>query len=71
MLLRPASTEATDELLTSVLITALEGRNVESQKWQAVRDTAFDGLQVLTDTSTAGRRELFAAAIHNRGSWSA
>ena len=62
--------EAADDLLTSGLITSLEGRQVESKKWQADRDTAFDGeVQVLTDPSTASGAEVFAAAIHgnNRG----
>ncbi len=55
---------AADELLTSGLITSLEGRRVESKRWQANRDTAFDGdVQVLTDTSTAAGGEIFAAAI--------
>jgi len=55
---------AADELLTSGMITSLEGRRVESKRWQANRDTAYDGdLQVLTDTSTAAGGEIFAAAI--------
>ncbi len=61
---------AADELLTSGLITALEGRKVEPKKWQADRATSYDGdLQVLTDTSTASGAEVFAAAIrgNNRG----
>lgn len=61
---------AADELLTSGLITALEGRKVEPKKWQADRETSFDGdVQVLTDTSTASGAEVFAAAIrgNNRG----
>lgn len=54
-----------DELLTSGLITALEGRKVEGKKWQADRNTAYDGdLEVLTDGSTASGAEIFAAAIH-------
>jgi carboxyl-terminal processing protease len=57
--------DAADELLTSGLITALEGKNVESAKWQADRDASFSGeVQVLTDTSTASGAEIFAAAIH-------
>jgi carboxyl-terminal processing protease len=59
-----------DQLLTGGLITALEGRQVEAKKWQADRDTAFDGeVEVLTDSSTAAGAEIFAAAIHgnNRG----
>ena len=61
---------AVDELLTSGLITAQEGRKVEGQRWQADRETSFDGeVQVLTDLSTAGGAEVFAAAIrgNNRG----
>lgn len=62
--------EAADDLLTSGLITALEGRKVEPKKWQADRETAYDGeLQVLTDLSSAAGSEIFAAAIrgNNRG----
>lgn len=62
--------DAADDLLTSGLITSVEGRQVEPKKWQADRETAFDGeVQVLTDTSTASGAEVFAAAIHgnNRG----
>lgn len=61
---------AADDLLTGGLITSVEGKQVESKKWQADRETAFDGeVQVLTDTSTASGAEVFAAAIHgnNRG----
>ncbi|HUR81569.1 MAG TPA: S41 family peptidase [Thermoanaerobaculia bacterium] len=61
---------AADDLLTSGVITALEGRKVETRRWQADRNTAYDGeIQVLTDPSTAGGAEIFAAAIHgnNRG----
>jgi carboxyl-terminal processing protease len=61
---------AADELLTSGLITSLEGRKVEAKRWQANRDTAYDGeLQVLTDISSASGAEVFAAAIrgNNRG----
>ena len=54
-----------DELLTSGLITSLEGRKVDAKKWQADRNTAYDGdLEVLTDGSTASGAEIFAAAIH-------
>ena len=62
--------KAADELLTSGVITALEGRKVEAKKWQADRATSFDGeLQVLTDISTAAGAEVFASAIrgNNRG----
>jgi carboxyl-terminal processing protease len=61
---------AADDLLTSGVITALEGRKVETKRWQADRNTAYDGeIQVLTDPSTAGGAEIFAAAIrgNNRG----
>jgi len=61
---------AADELLTSGVITALEGRKVEAKKWQADRNTSYDGeVQVLTDMSTAGGGEVFASAIrgNNRG----
>jgi carboxyl-terminal processing protease len=54
-----------DELLTSGLITSLEGRKVEAKKWQADRETSYDGeVQVLTDLSTAAGAEVFASAIH-------
>lgn len=56
---------AADELLTSGLITSIEGRRVEPRRWQADRSTAYDGaLEVLTDNSTAAGAEVFAAAIH-------
>lgn len=61
---------AADDLLTSGLITALEGRKVEPKRWQADRATAFDGeIQVLADVSTAAGGEIFASAIrgNNRG----
>jgi carboxyl-terminal processing protease len=61
---------AADDLLTSGLITAQEGRKLEAKKWQADRATSYDGdVQVLTDLSTAGGAEVFAAAIrgNNRG----
>lgn len=55
---------AADDLLTSGLITGLQGRKVEAKKWQADRATAFDGeVQVLTDNSTASGAEIFAAAV--------
>jgi len=54
-----------DELLTSGMITSLEGRKVDAKQWQADRNTAYDGdLEVLTDGSTASGAEVFAAAIH-------
>ena len=53
-----------DELLTSGLITSIEGRRVEAKRWQADRATDYDGdLEVLTDPSTAAGAEVFAAAI--------
>jgi carboxyl-terminal processing protease len=62
--------QAADALLTSGLITSLEGRKVEPKKWQADRETAYDGeVEVLTDLSTAAGAEVFASAIrgNNRG----
>jgi C-terminal processing protease CtpA/Prc len=59
-----AAINAADELLTSGLITSLAGK-VEAKKWQADRNTAYDGdVEVLTDGSTASGAEIFAAAIH-------
>jgi carboxyl-terminal processing protease len=61
---------AADDLLTSGLITSLEGRKIEEKRWQADRATAYDGdVEVLTDPSTAAGAEIFAAAIrgNNRG----
>jgi carboxyl-terminal processing protease len=56
---------AADELLTSGLITSLEGRKIEAKRWQADRATSYDGdVEVLTDPSTAAGAEIFAAAIH-------
>jgi carboxyl-terminal processing protease len=59
-----------DELLTSGLITALDGRRIQAKRWQADRNTAYDGdVEILTDASTASGAEIFAAAVHgnNRG----
>jgi carboxyl-terminal processing protease len=57
-----------DELLTSGLITSLEGRKVESKRWQADRATSYDGdVQVLADITTAAGAEVFAGAIHGNG----
>lgn len=57
-----------DELLTSGLITSLEGRTITGRQWQADRNTDYDGdVEVLTDTSTAAGAEIFAAAIHGNG----
>ena len=61
---------AADDLLTSGVITALEGRTVEAKKWQADRESIYDGeLEVLVDMSTAAGGEIFASAIrgNNRG----
>ena len=59
---------AADELLTSGLITALEGRKIEAKQWQADRNTSYDGeVQVLTDPSTAAGAEVFASAIRGNG----
>jgi carboxyl-terminal processing protease len=56
---------AADELLTSGLITSLEGRRVVAKSWQADRATDYDGdVEVLTDSSTAAGGEVFAAALH-------
>ena len=53
-----------DDLLTSGLITSLEGRKVDQKRWQADRASAYDGdVEVLTDPSTAAGGEVFAAAI--------
>ena len=58
--------EAADELLTGGVITSQNGRKVEAKTWQADRETAYDGsVTVLTDMSTAGGAELFAAAIRD------
>lgn len=59
-----------DDLLTSGMITALQGRQVGEKKWNADRATVYDGdVEVLTDPSTASGAEIFAAAIkgNNRG----
>ena len=57
---------AADALLTSGLIAGQEGRKVETKRWQADRETAFDGdVQVLADSSTAAGGEVFAAAIRD------
>ena len=59
---------AADELLTSGLITSLEGRHIDAKRWQADRNTDYDGdVEVLTDNSTASGAEIFAAAIHGNG----
>lgn len=61
---------AADDLLTSGVITALEGRKIEPKKWQADRATSYDGeVEVLADMSTAAGGEIFASAIrgNNRG----
>jgi len=54
-----------DELLTSGMITSIEGRHIDARRWQADRATDYDGdVEVLTDNSTASGAEVFAAAIH-------
>lgn len=59
---------AADELLTSGLITALEGRKIDAKRWQADRSTSYDGdVQVLTDITTAAGAEVFAGAIRGNG----
>jgi len=59
---------AADELLTSGLITSLEGRRIDGKRWQADRNTDYDGdVEVLTDNSTASGAEIFAAAIVGNG----
>jgi len=57
---------AADMLLTSGLITSLEGnKKISTKRWQADRNTDYDGeLEVLADNSTAAGGEIFAAAIH-------
>ena len=53
-----------DEVLSSGVITSLEGRRIEAKRWDADRATSYDGeLQVLTDISTASGAEIFASAI--------
>lgn len=57
-----------DELLTSGLITSLEGRRMDAKRWQADRNTDYDGeLEVLIDNSTASGAEVLAAAIRGNG----
>jgi len=59
---------AADELLTSGLITSLEGRRLDRRQWQADRSTSYDGaVEVLQDNATAAGAEIFAAAIHGNG----
>lgn len=61
---------AADELLAGGMITSLQGRTVDTHKWQADHATDYDGeVEVLTDASTASGAEIFASAIHgnNRG----
>jgi len=56
---------AADQLLTSGMITSLEGRTVEAKRWNADRNTDYDGeVEVLADSSTASGGEIFAGAIH-------
>src|SRR5260221_2728181 len=59
---------AADGLPTSGLITSLEGRTLGGRRWQADRNTDYDGdIEVLTDSSTASGAEIFASAIHGNG----
>ncbi len=63
--------KAADALLSKGLITSLQGRRVDPQRWEADSEVSFDGqVQVLTDSSTALGGEIFAAAIlgNKRGS---
>ena len=56
---------AADELLTSGLITSLEGRKVEAKKWQADRAHRVRRRRRSPHRpSTASGAEIFAAAIH-------
>src|SRR5439155_25841247 len=44
---------AADELLTSGLITSLEGRRIDAKRWQADRATDYDGdLEIPGDNAT-------------------
>src|SRR5258708_407129 len=55
---------AADELLTSGLITSLEGRTLGGRRWQADRNTDYDrDLGVLTDSATASGAAVFASRI--------
>lgn len=57
-----------DMLLSKGLITSLAGRRIEPRSWNADKATVFDGtVLVLTDPSTAGAGEVFAAAIGGNG----
>jgi len=61
---------AADDLLSSGVITSVEGPRIDARRWTADKATAYDGdVEVLTDSSTAAGAEIFAAAIHgnNRG----
>lgn len=56
--------KAADELLSRGTITSLSGRRTEAKKWQADPSVTYEGeVHVLTDSSTAGPAEIFAAAI--------
>lgn len=55
---------AADQLLARGVITSLAGRRTESKRWDADNARAYGGdILVLTDGSTAGPGEIFAAAI--------
>ena len=56
--------QAVDLLLDRGVITSTTGRKIAPKTWSADKDSRFAGeLQVLTDQSTAGPAEVFAAAI--------
>jgi carboxyl-terminal processing protease len=56
---------AADELLSRGIITSLSGRRSEPKQWDADNARAYGGeILVLTDASTAGPGEIFAAAIN-------
>lgn len=59
---------AADELLSRGVITSLTGRQADSKRWDADNARAYGGdILVLTDASTAGPGEIFAAAIGGNG----
>jgi len=58
------SAMAADALLSSGTITATSGRRVDKKTWVADKATMFDGdVIVVTDSSTGGAGEVFAAAL--------
>jgi carboxyl-terminal processing protease len=55
---------AADALLSKGTITSLEGRRVDTQKWDADPAVSYTGdLQVIVDGSTGASGEIFAGAI--------